>query len=144
MRAENLVFLVEGDASLRRCLEKFLDQAGYAFRSSSTAAQALTLAQAHRPDVVILGYRLPDANAGALIAELNALAPQAVVILLSEYDFQCIAKDLCQVEIATFLMKPFDLVDLENSLLSAFSKERGMRSEGERLPEIAVKGVPAS
>ena len=94
MRAENLVLLVESDASLRRSLEKCLDQGGYAFRSSSTAAQALVLAQTHPPDVVIVEYRLPDANACAFIAKLNLLVPEAVVILLSEYDFQGIAKDL--------------------------------------------------
>jgi DNA-binding NtrC family response regulator len=143
VRADNLVLLVEGDAFLRRSLEKFLDQAGYAFHSSSTAAQALALAQAHPPAVVLVEYHLPDADACALISKLNQIVPEAVVILLSKYDFQGIAKDLCRVEIATFLKKPFDLVDLENSLCCAFSKER-KRSEGERLPEVKVEGVPAS
>ena len=62
MRVENLVLLVEDDASLRRSLEKFLNQAGYAFDSCSTASQALALAQKDPPHVVILEYHLPDAN----------------------------------------------------------------------------------
>jgi DNA-binding NtrC family response regulator len=124
VRAENLVLLVEGDASLKRSLEKFLDQAGYSFQSTSTAAQALVVAQAAPPDVVIVEYHLPDSNACAFIHKLNVLAPEAVVILLSEYDFQAIAKDLCRVEIGTFLKKPFDLVDFENSLCSACARKQ--------------------
>src|SRR5208283_4081990 len=62
VRVENLVLLVEDDASLRRSLEKFLDQAGYAFDSCSTASQALNIAQKVPPHVVILEYHLPDAN----------------------------------------------------------------------------------
>jgi DNA-binding NtrC family response regulator len=131
VRAQNLVLLVESDASLRRSLEKFLDQAGYAFQSSSTAAQALALAQNIAPDVVIAEYHLPDANACAFISRLNLIVPEVEVILLSEYDFQVIAKDLRRVEIGAFLKKPFDLVDIENSLCSACSKTMKKRSEGE-------------
>ena len=40
------------------------------------------------PDVVIVEYHLPDANGHSLIEKLNLLAPEAAIIVLSEYDFQ--------------------------------------------------------
>ena len=144
MRAENLVLLVEGDACLRRSLGKFLDQAGYAFHSCSTATQALALAQKAPPDVVILEYHLPDANGHSLIEKLNLFAPEAVVIVLSEYDFQAIAEDLYRVKIGTFLKKPFDLADFETALSSACSKTGRNSTEGEWPQELKLKSAPAS
>ena len=124
MRVENLVLLVENDASLRRSLETFLNQAGYAFDSCSTASEALNLAQKVPPHVVIVEYHLPDANGPSLIGKLNLVAPEAVAIVLSEYDFRTVADDLGQVKIESFLKKPFDLVDFEAALVSACTKAR--------------------
>jgi DNA-binding NtrC family response regulator len=117
--SENLVLLVEDDAPLRRSLEKFLNTAGYPFRSCSTAAQALTLAQESSPRVVILEYHLPDANGCSLVQKLNLVDPHINAIVLSEFDFQAVAGALDRVKIQTFLQKPFDLVDFEAALRSA-------------------------
>ncbi len=119
MGSKNLVLLVEDDAPLRRSLEKYLNTAGYPFRSCSTAAQALTLAQEHFPRVVVLEYHLPDANGCSLVKKLNLVDPQIAAIVLSEFNFQAVAGDLDRVEIQTFLQKPFDLVDFEAALRSA-------------------------
>ena len=144
MRVENLVLLVEDDASLRRSLEKFLDRAGYAFHSCSTASQALAFAQKAPPHVVILEYHLPDANGHSLIAKLNLVAPEAVAIVLSEYDFQAVADYLDRVKIQTFLKKPFDLVDFETALGSACAKAARNPGKAQRLPEVKLEGVSAS
>ncbi|MFZ0929804.1 MAG: response regulator [Syntrophobacteraceae bacterium] len=144
MRVENFVLIVEDDASLRRSLEKFLDRAGYAFHSCSSASQALALAQKAPPHVVILEYHLPDANGRSLIEKLNLLAPEAVAIVLSEYDFQAVADDLDRVKIQTFLKKPFDLVDFEAALCSACAKASRNPRKGEWLPDVKLEGVPAS
>lgn len=134
MRVENPVLLVEDDASLRRSLEKFLNQAGFAFDSCSTASEAINLAQKVPPHVVILEYHLPDANGPPLIENLKHIAPEAAAIVLTEYDFQAIAEDLNRVKIQTFLKKPFDLVDFEAALHSAFTKPGRNSSRGEWLP----------
>ena len=124
MRVENPVLLVEDDASLRRSLEKFLNQAGFAFDSCSTASEAINLAQKVPPQVVILEYHLPDANGPSLIENLKLIAPEAAAIVLSEYDFQAVAEDLNRVKIEAFLKKPFDLVDFEAALHSACTMDR--------------------
>jgi DNA-binding NtrC family response regulator len=144
VRVETLVLLVESDAALKRSLQKFLDQAGYAFHSCSTAAQALALAQKAPPDIVIIEYHLPDASGHSVIEKLNLIVPQAIVIVLSEYDFQAIAEDLYRVEVETFLKKPFDIVALEAALCSAFAKAGRNSTEGEWLSKVELESMPAS
>ena len=143
MRVDNLVLLVEDDAPLKRSLEKFLNQAGYAFDSCSTAREALALAEKHSHDVVIVEYHLPDSNGGSLLEKLMLVAPETSSIVLSKYDFQAIADDLDRVKIGSFLKKPFDLVELESALSSACSKA-GKPVQNSRQPEVKYEGMPAS
>ena len=122
--AENKVLLVEDEASLRRSLIKYLERAGYSFECCSTARDALALAERLDPDIVIAEYHLPDANGLTLIEKLTRMLPDVATILLSEYEYETVAKDLLHVEVQSFLKKPFDLVELEVALSSARSKAK--------------------
>ena len=145
MTVETRVLLVEDEASLKRSLEKYLERAGYTFDSCSTAREALALAEKFEPDIVITEYRLPDANGVTLVDKLKRILPDTVAILLSEYDFQAVAKDLVQVTVRSFLKKPFDLVELESALSSARTKANLVsveNVEGER--RLGFEGIPVS
>jgi len=122
VNAEIQVLLVEDEGPLKRSLKKYLERAGYAFECCSTAREALLLAERLDPDIVITEYHLPDANGAVLLEKLIRFVPQATTILLSEYDFETVAKDLVHVAVGSFLKKPFDLVEWETALSSAHSK----------------------
>jgi len=82
------------------------------------------LAERLVPEIVITEYHLPDANGLVLLEKLKQIVPDAAGILLSEYDFQVVVKDLVDVVVRSFLKKPFDIVELEAALSSASSKLR--------------------
>jgi DNA-binding NtrC family response regulator len=124
VNAEIEVLVVEDEASLRRSLTKYLERAGYTFECCATAREALALAEKLGPGIVITEYHLPDANGAALLEKLMWIVPDVSVILLSEYDFQAVAKDLAHVAMRSFLKKPFDLVEFEAALSSARSKAK--------------------
>jgi len=119
VNAEVVVLLVEDDASLRRSLEKYLERAGCIFSGCSTAREALALAEGLSPDVVMVEYRLPDANGVSLLEKLKRIIPDAAAILISEYDYEAVAKDLVHVAVRSFLKKPFDVAELKAALSSA-------------------------
>ena len=99
MSAENQVLLVEDEASLKRSLTKYLERAGYSFECCSTARDALALAERLDPDIVIAEYHLPDANGLTLIEKLTWMLPNVATILLSEYDYQAVAKVALHIEV---------------------------------------------
>jgi two-component system, response regulator YesN len=127
--AENKVLLVEDEASLRRSLVNYLERAGYAFECCSTARDALALAERLDPDIVIAEYHLTDANGFVLLEKLTRMLPDVAAILLSEYDYQSVGKDVVHVEVRSFLKKPFDLVEFEVALSSARLKAKLMLVE---------------
>lgn len=119
MQIQSRVLVVEDDPPLRRSLEKYLGRAGYAFDSCSTAREAKLLAERFRHPIVISEYHLPDANGASFLEDFKRIVPHAVAIMISQYDFQAIARDLDRVQVRSFLKKPFDLVDFEAALTAA-------------------------
>lgn len=142
MEVENRVLLVEDEAPLRRSLEKFLERAGYAFDSCVTAREALVLAEETHYPVVIVEYHLPDANGIGLLKKLKRIVPDLAAIMVSEFDFQTVADDLAQANVRSFLQKPFDLVDLENALHSAYSNDGALFKNVGRSRELRLKAMP--
>jgi DNA-binding NtrC family response regulator len=145
VNAEIQVLLVEDEAPLRRSLEKYLERAGYTFECCSTAREALTLAEILAPDILIAEYHLPDANGVVLLEKLTRIVPKVAAILLSEYDFQTVAKDVAHITVRSFLKKPFDLGELETALSSARSKAKLARVDNTEVErKMAVRGMPVS
>jgi two-component system phosphate regulon response regulator PhoB len=56
------VLVVEDEADLREVLEYNLTQAGHRVRSAPSGAEALRIAQEHKPELVLLDLMLPDVS----------------------------------------------------------------------------------
>ncbi|NLI81128.1 MAG: response regulator [Deltaproteobacteria bacterium] len=139
---EYAVLLVEDDAPFRRSLENFLTRAGYTYRSCSSTRDALAIAEAVRPDVVIVEYQLPDGNGVTLLRKLMRIVPEAEPILISEYDFQAVSHMLMNVRAGSFLKKPFDVVDLEAALSFAREKAGKLTETLEWKRVMSSEGMP--
>ena len=73
--------------------------------SAGTAAEALTLVAAHRPDVVILDYDLPDADGVSLIAAIGAASPSSRVLMLTSYTDPMILSEAIEAGCSGFVTK---------------------------------------
>ena len=61
------------------------------------------LAEILDPDVVIMEYHPSDANGLALLEMFTRMLPDVAAILLSEYDFQTVAKEVFHVKVRSLL-----------------------------------------
>jgi len=104
------VLLVEDDPALSQNLADILTEHGLSPRVARNAAEARALAQAIRPQVLVVDCRLPDAEGAALLRELAVLLPDAMRVLISGYptDFSQVIRDAIAGG-AEFLGKPLDI-----------------------------------
>ncbi|MEO7964943.1 MAG: response regulator, partial [Gemmatimonadaceae bacterium] len=65
------ILLVEDNETLALGLRSNLEFEGYDVLSAGTAADALTLAATHRPDLMILDLMLPDSDGFRVLRELR-------------------------------------------------------------------------
>lgn len=84
------ILIVEDQDLMRRMLRELLESAyPHAFiLDTDNAERALELFESHRPQVVLIDVKLPGANGVVLSSRLKALAPDTVIIVISQYSAQ--------------------------------------------------------
>ena len=69
---QRTILLVEDEERLGRVLARTLEASGYQVRTASTAAEALQMVLAARPDVLVLDVNLPDDTGWGVVRQLAA------------------------------------------------------------------------
>jgi len=78
------VLLVEDERKLRELVRSYLERAGLAVLSTSSGAEALTLASEAAPDLVVLDLGLPDVPGETVARELRAAGSVPILMLTAK------------------------------------------------------------
>jgi len=78
------VLVVEDERKLRELVRSYLERAGFTVLSTGSGAEAITMAAAARPDLVVLDLGLPDIPGETVARELRATAPMPIVMLTAK------------------------------------------------------------
>jgi len=87
INTQSRILVVDDELLIRWSLSEALTAAGYAVVEGRDAAEARQAIrdQDHKPDVVVLDYRLPDSNDLGLLTTIRHEAPTVPVILMTAY-----------------------------------------------------------
>jgi len=75
------VLIVEDERKLRELVRSYLEQAGFTVLSTGSGAEAITMAAAAAPDLVVLDLGLPDVGGDTVARELRATGSVPIVML---------------------------------------------------------------
>jgi DNA-binding response OmpR family regulator len=78
------VLVVEDERKLRDFVRSYLERAGFTVLSTGSGAEAITLAAAAAPDLVILDLGLPDVPGETVARELRGAAPVPILMLTAK------------------------------------------------------------
>ncbi|HXZ77869.1 MAG TPA: response regulator, partial [Streptosporangiaceae bacterium] len=78
------VMLVEDERKLRDLVRSYLERAGFTVLSTGSGAEAIMMASAAAPDLIVLDLGLPDVPGETVASELRAVTPTPIVMLTAK------------------------------------------------------------
>lgn len=134
------ILIVDDELGIRSSIRMVLEYEGYEVTDAEDGTQALELARRHRPDLVLLDFKMPILDGIDTLQKLKSDYPDLPVIMLSGHGSISTAVQATKLGAYDFLEKPADreriLLTVHNALEFARikSKQRDIK------PQIKIVG----
>jgi DNA-binding NtrC family response regulator len=117
------ILVVDDDEVIRETLDELLS-ASYSCQTADTAEQALAKLEAQRFDVVLTDISMPGLNGMELLKRVVEKYPGTPVIIISGHSDQDHAEELISRGAFDYLLKPFRLEVVEESVRRAIDQNQ--------------------
>ncbi len=112
------LLIADRDENGRRLMKRFFSEAGYQVEETGSAARVLQAIMQKRARVVVLGDDLSDMKAADLVPLLKNVAPNLVIILLTNEKSLPLIRKMRHAGIFYHLLKPVTRGDEEEMQLA--------------------------
>jgi two-component system KDP operon response regulator KdpE len=123
------ILLVEDDDATRESIATFLRGHGHDVREAPTAAEALSLWEAHRPDLIVLDLGLPDQDGSAVVRHVRREASTPILIL-SARDREADKVAALDHGADDYVTKPFGMPELRARIDALVRRAAGPAADG--------------
>jgi DNA-binding NtrC family response regulator len=140
------ILVVDDEPGLRGLIEVLLRRDGHAVRCAASGAEALALAQAQAPDLVLTDLRMDGMDGLDLLERLRGACPDAFVVVMTAFAGMDVAVRAMRLGAYNFLAKPFDNAHLRTLLargLAARERHLAARAAGEGPGIHLIGAAPA-
>ncbi len=127
------VLIVEDDQTAATALAECLKHMRYRVARCVTGAEVMPAIARHRPNVILLDIKLPDADGIAVLKEIKRAYESIPVIVMTGFGTVDNAVECMQYGAYDFLTKPPDFTRLEIAVRNAFVLHR-LQEEADRRP----------
>lgn len=128
------ILVAEDEALIRMDLVEMLGEAGYeVVAEAADGAQAIELAQIHKPDLVILDVKMPVLDGISAAEKIIKIAPVLMLTAFSQRELVERARD---AGVMAYVVKPFSIGDLVPAIEIAISRHLQMRSLADEVADL--------
>ena len=128
------ILVAEDEALIRMDLVEMLVEAGYqVIAEASDGAQAIELAQLHKPDLAILDVKMPVLDGISAAEKIISIAPVLMLTAFSQRELVERARD---AGVMAYVVKPFSIGDLVPAIEIAISRHLQMRSLANEVADL--------
>lgn len=113
------VLVVDDEELTLRTVSRGLREEGYEVFTAGSGEDALRVFAVENPDLVLLDIVLPGIDGVEVLRRMRAANPAAIVLMMSAYHMVDRAVDAMKSGAYDYLVKPFHLADLMNTLRRA-------------------------
>jgi len=128
------IVVAEDEALIRMDLVEMLREAGYeVVAEAADGAQAIELAQLHKPDLAILDVKMPVLDGISAAEKIIDIAPVLMLTAFSQRELVERARD---AGVMAYVVKPFSIGDLVPAIEIAISRHTQMRSLADEVADL--------
>ncbi len=118
------VLIVEDDMIISMVLERMINKMGFeVVEKATTGEKAITLAQEHEPDIILMDIQLKDDIDGITAMEKIRAESDVHVIYITGNSDQYNLSRAKDTNFVDYLVKPIQMNHLKKSMGKAFSKQ---------------------
>jgi len=118
------IIIVDDDEAICKTLSAILKTEGYQTTTATTAKEATEKAKTNIYNVMLLDIRLPDMEGTQLLAQLQAITPEAIKIMITGYPSLKNAVNALNLGADSYIMKPIDPAELLNTIKSKLETQQ--------------------
>lgn len=133
------ILLVDDDPSLRRLLSIRLTAEGHDVECAENGAEALTVLERYRPDLVITDLRMEELDGISLLQEVQRRHPTLPVLIITAHGTIPDAVSATQGGAYDFLSKPIDKAELQERIERALQISGQRQADGEAATEVITR-----
>jgi response regulator RpfG family c-di-GMP phosphodiesterase len=122
-RAPRLL-VVDDEESIRLALSRVLQPSGFEVLTTDSVANAIELLQTTRFELILCDVRMPGAMGTELIPQARLIDPDVAILMLSALNDASTAAQSLSDGAFGYLVKPFDIDQLEDAIDRALHKRR--------------------
>lgn len=128
------ILVAEDETLIRMDLVEMLGEAGYeVVAEAADGAQAIELAQIHKPDLAILDVKMPVLDGISAAEKIITIAPVLMLTAFSQRELVERARD---AGVMAYVVKPFSIGDLVPAIEIAISRHLQMRSLADEVADL--------
>jgi len=128
------ILVAEDEALIRMDLVEMLGEAGYeVVAQAADGAEAIKLAQLHKPDLAILDVKMPVLDGISAAEKIIAIAPVLMLTAFSQRELVERARD---AGVMAYVVKPFSIGDLVPAIEIAISRHLQMRTLADEVADL--------
>jgi len=118
MRKQKTLLIVDDEDDLLYQFEMlFKSFNGIKLLTASDADKGLFLAQAEKPDVILMDYRMPEKDGESLLKGLRELLPNARFVMMTGWEDGLTRARIEQIGVDAYFEKPFELEKVLETLM---------------------------
>ena len=128
------ILVAEDETLIRMDLVEMLVEAGYeVVAEAADGAQAIELAQLHKPDLAILDVKMPILDGISAAEKIISIAPVLMLTAFSQRELVERARD---AGVMAYVVKPFSIGDLVPAIEIAISRHLQMRTLADEVADL--------
>jgi len=128
------ILVAEDEALIRMDLVEMLIEAGYeVVAQASDGAEAIELAELHKPDLAILDVKMPILDGISAAEKIISIAPVLMLTAFSQRELVERARD---AGVMAYVVKPFSIGDLVPAIEIAISRHLQMRTLADEVADL--------